>query len=79
MADLTLAKNAALRKMLQALFPNVALSSAGVALLATQIDGLEKNARGCAVASTMTSMGSIRLELTERPQEETSLQQLRLT
>ena len=42
MADLTLAKNAALRRMLQALFPNVALSSAGVALLATQIDGLEK-------------------------------------
>jgi len=42
MADLTLAKNAALRRMLQALFPNVALSSAGVAFLATQIDGLEK-------------------------------------
>ena len=42
MADPTLAENAALRKMLQALFPNIALSSVSVALLAAQMDGLGK-------------------------------------
>ena len=43
MADITLAKNIALREILADLFPNVALSRVGVSLLAAKIDGLEKN------------------------------------
>jgi len=42
MADLTLATNVALQEILAGLFPKVALSGIGVALLAAQIDGLEK-------------------------------------
>jgi hypothetical protein len=42
MAVITLATNVALREILAGLFPNVALSSVGVSLLAAQIDGLEK-------------------------------------
>jgi hypothetical protein len=38
----TSVKNGALKKLLAGLFPNVALSNIGVALLGAQLDGLEK-------------------------------------
>lgn len=50
-------KNEALGKLLANLFPNVALSGVGVALLAAQISDLGEDARRCRIVSTISGQG----------------------